>query len=203
MFALENGPKGEYLTDRLTTEAIGVMDKFSKQDKPWLLYMSYYTVHGPLHSKKEKTKKYTAKAIQQKVQLKSAAYAGMVESLDENVGRMLDWLEEKNLRENTIVIFTSDNGGMVAATDNRPLRSSKCLLAAFECHASSTGQRDRTGSVSDFGQRGRFRPHSYDRPAAGDTHEDSVTLVPLFKGDTDFNRGPLVWHYPVALPHRV
>ena len=71
MFALENGPKGEYLTDRLTTEAIGVMDKFSKQDKPWLLYMSYYTVHGPLHSKPEKTKKYKEKAIQQKVQLKS------------------------------------------------------------------------------------------------------------------------------------
>ena len=61
---LENGTEGEYLTDRLTSEAIGVMDGFSKQDKPWLLYMSFYTVHGPLHSKSEKTKKYAEKAGQ-------------------------------------------------------------------------------------------------------------------------------------------
>ena len=208
MFALENGPKGEYLTDRLTTEAIGVMDKFSKQDKPWLLYMSYYTVHGPLHSKKEKTKKYTAKAIQQKVQLKSAAYAGMVESLDENVGRMLDWLEEKNLRENTIVIFTSDNGGMVAATDNRPLRSFKGDIyeggIRVPCIIDWPGVIE-PGSVSDTPVSGVDFYSTLlamtGLPQQGDTHEDSVNLVPLFKGDTDFNRGPLVWHYPVGVPH--
>jgi arylsulfatase A-like enzyme len=120
---LEDGPKGEYLTDRLTSEAISVMHDFSKRDEPWLLYMSYYTVHGPFHSKAEKTRKYAEKARRSKVKLKSPAYAGMVESLDENVGRMLDWLDEKGLRKDTIVIFTSDNGGMVRATENRPLRS--------------------------------------------------------------------------------
>ena len=51
---LKDGPKGEYLTDRLTTEAIRVMDGFSQEDKPWLLYMSYYTMHGPLHSKRRR-----------------------------------------------------------------------------------------------------------------------------------------------------
>ena len=102
---LEDGPKGEYLTDRLTSEAIQVMDDFSKQDKPWLLYMSYYTVHGPLHSKAEKTRKYAEKARQAKVKLKSPAYAGMVESLDENVGRMLDWLDEKELRKAREIAF--------------------------------------------------------------------------------------------------
>ena len=99
MFALENGPKREYLTDRLTSEAIEVMDEFSNQDKPWLLYMSYYTVHAPFHSKPEKTRKYAAKSRQSRVPLKNPAYGGMVESLDENVGRMLNWLDEKKLRK--------------------------------------------------------------------------------------------------------
>ena len=49
----------------------------------------------------------------------------MIESLDENVGRMVEWLEEKGLRKNTIIVFTSDNGGMVKATENHPLRSYK------------------------------------------------------------------------------
>ena len=107
---LNNGPKGEYLPDRLTTEAIGLMDSFSRRDPPWFVFMSYYTVHSPFHSKPEKTKKYVAKAKASKVNLKNPAYAGMVESLDENVGRLLAWLDEKGLRENTIVVLFSDHG---------------------------------------------------------------------------------------------
>ena len=110
MFALENGPEGEYLTDRLTSETIRTMDNFSRTDHPWMLYMSYYTVHAPFHSKPEKTRKFEEKARQAGLELKKPAYAGMVESLDENVGRLLEWLNENDLRENTIVIFTSDHG---------------------------------------------------------------------------------------------
>ncbi len=208
MFALENGPKGEYLTDRLTSEAIQVMDGFSKQAKPWLLYMSYYTVHAPLHSKPEKTKKYKEKARQANVKLKSPAYAGMVESLDENVGRMLDWLDEKRLRENTIVIFTSDNGGMVKATNNRPLRSFKgdiyeggirvpCIIdwpGVIEPGAVSDTPISGVDFYSTLLAMARL-------PQQSEHHEDSVNLVPLLNGDTDFNRGPLVWHYPVGVPH--
>ncbi len=208
MFALENGPEGEYLTDRLTTEAIRVMDDFSRKEKPWLLYMSYYTVHGPFHSKAEKTRKYAEKARRAKVKLKNAAYAGMVESLDENVGRMLDWLDGKGLRENTIVIFTSDNGGMVRATENRPLRSYKGDL--YEGGI-------RVPCIVDW--PGVIMPRSVcDTPIHGvdfyatmlamaglppqpENHQDSVNLLPLLKGRSDFERGPLVWHYPVGVPH--
>jgi len=105
---LKDGPKGEYLTDRLTSEAIKVMDDFSKKKKPWMMVMSYYTVHSPFHAKAEKIKKYEDKARQANVKL-NAAYAGMVESLDENVGRLLQWLDDKELRKDTIIIFTSDN----------------------------------------------------------------------------------------------
>jgi arylsulfatase A-like enzyme len=204
----KEGPKGEYLTDRLTTEAIGVMDEFSKQDNPWLLYMSYYTVHGPFHSKAEKTKKYVQKSRKMKLKLKNAAYAGMVESLDENVGRMLDWLDENNLRKNTIVVFTSDNGGMIRATDNRPLRSYKGDLyeggIRVPCIIDWPGVI-KPGSVSDapihgvdfyatlMGMTGlSSQPENY---------RDSVNLVPLLKGQNNFERGPMVWHYPVAVPH--
>ena len=205
---LEDGPEGEYLPDRLTTEAIRVMDGFSKRDKPWLLYMSYYTVHGPFHSKPEKTKKYAAKARQAKVKLKNAAYAGMIESLDENVGRMVEWLEEKGLRKNTIIVFTSDNGGMVKATENRPLRSYKgdiyeggirvpCLIDWPDVI--------KPGSVSDTPVHGSDFYATLlamaGLPQQPDNHQDSVNLVPLLKGDTDFKRGPMVWHYPVGVPH--
>ncbi|NNC90671.1 MAG: sulfatase [Akkermansiaceae bacterium] len=213
---LDDGPKGEYLTDRLTSEAIRVMEGFAQHDpstgsgqgKPWLLYMSYYTVHGPFHSKPEKTKKYAAKAKKAGVALKSPAYAGMVESLDENVGRLLAWLEEKGLRKKTVVIFTSDNGGMVRATDNRPLRSYKGDLyeggIRVPCIIDWPGVI-RPGSVCDTPVHGvdffaTLLAMAGLPPQPGD-HEDSVNLVPLLKGEADFERGPMVWHYPVGVPH--
>jgi len=205
---LKDGPKGEYLPDRLTTEAIRVMDKFSKQEKPWLLYMSYYTVHGPFHSKPAKVSKYVEKARRQKATLKNPAYGGMVESLDENVGRLLDWLDEKGLRKNTIVVFTSDNGGMVRATDNQPLRSFKGDLyeggIRVPCIVDWPGVI-KPGSVSDAPVHGvdfyATLLAMTGQPQRPDDHQDSVNLAPLLKGDKDFDRGPLVWHFPVGVPH--
>jgi arylsulfatase A-like enzyme len=106
--AFTDGPKGEYLTDRLTTEAIRLMDDFSKKAKPWLLYMSYHTVHAPIHAKVEKIEKYKRKYSQVEERKARAAvpYATMMESLDENVGHLLQWLDEKELQEHTIIVFT-------------------------------------------------------------------------------------------------
>ena len=204
----QEGPEGEYLTDRLTTEAIQVMDDFSQKDRPWLLYMSYYTVHGPFHSKPEKTRKYEQKAQQANVKIKNAPYAGMVESLDENIGRILDWMDTKGLREDTIIIFTSDNGGMVAASENQPLRSYKGDIyeggIRVPCIIDWPGVI-QPGTVSDspisgvdfyatlLGMTGL--------PPQPEHHKDSVNLVPLLKGDSSFNRGPMIWHYPVGVPH--
>ncbi len=208
MAHLKDGPKGEYLPDRLTTEAIRVMDEFSQKDKPWLLTMSYYTVHSPFHSKPEKTRKYAEKAGKAKLKLKNPKYAGMVESLDENVGRMLLWLDGKGLRKNTIVIFTSDNGGMVRATENAPLRSYKGDL--YEGGIRVPLIIDWPG-VIEPGSVSNAPVHGVDfyatmlamagLPAQPGNHRDSMNLVPLLKGDTTFDRGPMVWHYPVAVPH--
>lgn len=208
MAHLRDGPKGEYLTDRLTTEAIRVMDDFSKHEKPWLLYMSYYTVHSPFHSKPEKTKKYAAKAAKSGITGINAKYAGMVESMDENVGRLLDWLAEKGLRENTIVVFTSDNGGMTRATHQRPLRSWKGDLyeggIRVPCIIEWPGVI-KPGSVSNTPIHGVDFYASLlamtGLPQQPNQHQDSVDLTPVFKGAAEFARGPMLWHYPVGVPH--
>ncbi len=127
------GKEGEYLTDRLTTEAIQYMDTVKS---PFFVYLSYYAVHAPFEAKPEKIEKYREKAARMygdttnilmdeknksytRTQQSHAAYAGMIESLDENTGRLMAALKEKGLDENTIVIFTSDNGGF--STFNFPL----------------------------------------------------------------------------------
>ena len=197
---LKDGPKGEYLTDRLTTEAIGVLDRFSQKDASWFLYVSYYTVHAPFHSKPEKTKKYAAKKA------RNPKYGGMMESMDENIGRMLSWLDQKGLRENTVIFFTSDNGGHKPATDNTPLRGHKGDLyeGGIRVSCIAEGPGVAKGQVSDTPIHGTDY-YATLLELAGiekkpEVAPDSVSLVPLLKGDAKFKRGPMFWHYPVAKP---
>lgn len=200
---LKNGPEGEYLTDRLTGEAINVLEGFSSIRKPWLLFMSYYTVHGPIQGKPEKIAKYKEKRRRIRADGLNAEYAAMVESLDENVGRLIEWLDDKELRENTVVIFTSDNGGWVQATTNEPLRSYKGHLLEGGIRVpwivswpgvTKPGSICRKPVISTD-----FYPTILEtlglklRPKQ---HRDGVSLAPVLRGDSDFDRGPMVWHYP-------
>lgn len=117
---IEDGPKGEYLTERLTTEVIGWVK--STKDKPFFAYVPYYTVHTPYQAVLDKVSKYYEKGIKDK---KEATYAAMVEHMDENVGRILDMLVSEGLADNTLVIFTSDNGGYRMSSFPTPLRAGK------------------------------------------------------------------------------
>ena len=117
---IEDGPKGEYLTNRLTAEVIDWV-KASK-DSPFFAYIPYYTVHTPFQAPADKIQKYLDKGITNKGQ---ATYAAMVELMDTNVGRILATLEEQNLAENTLVIFTSDNGGYRMSSFPNALRAGK------------------------------------------------------------------------------
>jgi len=132
---LEPGGKpGDYLTDRLTDKALELIDQFAGK-RPLFLNLSYYTVHTPIEGKPELTAAWKTK-LKPDLHHKNPDYAAMVQSLDENVGRVLARIEEKGIAENTIVVFFSDNGGYIGnqkktklpVTDNSPLRSGKGSL---------------------------------------------------------------------------
>jgi arylsulfatase A-like enzyme len=117
---LEPRRKGEYLTDREADEAVKFIH--NHKDKPFFLYMAHYTVHTPIQAKEDLIEKYKAKPPTNQ---KNPTYAAMVESLDDAVGRICSALDELDLAENTIIFFTSDNGGLLGPTNNAPLRSGK------------------------------------------------------------------------------
>lgn len=150
---LEDGPAGEYLTDRLTNESLAFID--NNKQSPFFLMYSLYAVHNPLQAPAALIKKYEAKqkklALQNKDRFAkdeawnkyengwkrrlvqdNPVYAAMIENMDWNIGRLLDKLKQLNIDDNTLVIFTSDNGGLSTAegspTVNGPLRAGKGWL---------------------------------------------------------------------------
>ncbi|MFO0953040.1 MAG: sulfatase [Isosphaeraceae bacterium] len=128
---LDGGKPGEYLTDRLTDEALGVIDRAG--DRPFFLVLAHHAPHTPIEAKPALVEHYRSK-LRPGQRHKNPAYAAMIHSLDESVGRVVAHLEKKNLSERTVVIFTSDNGGYISefdglrVTDNAPLRSGKGSL---------------------------------------------------------------------------
>lgn len=125
--------EGEYLTDREGDEAVGFIQKAVKQDKPFFLNMAHYAVHTPIQAKEELIEYYQKKEIPKDRDF-HPKYAAMVHSLDEAIGKITSTLENLGVAENTIIIFTGDNGGLKLPrgkngsniwTDNTPLRDGK------------------------------------------------------------------------------
>jgi len=114
---------GAYLSDEFTTAGIEWME--TNRDRPFFLYMAYHDVHGPYDPKPDLVEKYRKRASEKAVEI-DVDYAATVEALDQNVGRILAYLDEKRLAENTIVLFTSDNGGTRQYT--APLNAGKGSL---------------------------------------------------------------------------
>ena len=199
---LPDGPKGEFLPERLTAEAL----KFIEQNRaqPFFLYLPHYAVHTPLMAKKAVIEKYQARANPAAPQ-HNATYAALVESVDDSVGRILRKLEELKLESETIVFFTSDNGGLVLrdTTSNLPLRAGKG--SAYE-----GGVRvpliikwpgvTKAGAVCDTPV---ITPDFYATmlEMAGLKQEqgqvvDGESVVPLLKRTGGLKREGLYWHYP-------
>ena len=118
---LPDGPPGEYLTDREASEAVAFIE--ANRDRPLFLYLPHHCVHTPLQAKPEVAAKYAAK--RPGIPPKRAAYAAMVESVDDALGTILDALDRLGIRNRTAIIFTSDNGGQSSITDMKPLRAGK------------------------------------------------------------------------------
>ena len=199
---LERAPEGEYLTDRLTAEAERFIE--NHREKPFFLYLAHYTVHIPLKAKKDLVAKYKqGKPGQQG----NPIYAAMIESLDDGVGRILKKLDELKLSERTLVVFTSDNGGLCVAegpntpaTINAPLREGKGYLyegGIREPLIVHWPSGVKAGSVCRTPVCGiDLFPTILDACGVkNEGHIDGVSLLPLLKGD-ELKREALYWHYP-------
>lgn len=197
---LTEGPDGEFLSDRLTTEAIQFIEQ--NQARPFFVYLPHYAVHTPIQAKPEVIAKYKAKA-DPNAPHKNPAYAALVESVDDSVGRLMAKLDELKLSANTLLIFTSDNGGLIGPTANPPLRVGK-------------------GSAYEGGVRvplivrwpGTVKPGStcavpvitpdffptllaLSGAAVPASHKiDGGNLVPLLKQTGGLQRDTIYWHYP-------
>jgi arylsulfatase A-like enzyme len=119
---LDEGPDGEYLTDREAAEAVRFIE--AHKAGPFFLYLPHYCVHTPIQAKRDVTAAYAAKQAPDQ-QPRNDAYAAMVSSVDDALGRILDTLDRLGIRDRTAIFFTSDNGGLAQMTDNRPLRAGK------------------------------------------------------------------------------
>lgn len=202
MPGLEQAPEGEYLTDRLTAEA----EKFIEihRQQPFFLHLNHYAPHTPLLAKPEMVARYKAGNHGQQG---NPQYAAMLESLDQGIGRLLKKLEDLQLSEKTLILFTSDNGGLatlegmpLAPTFNAPLREGKGYLyeggiripLIVRWPGTSKAGTTSNALVSTLD----FFPTLLE--AAGvkkETPIDGISITAAIRGE-DIRREALYWHYP-------
>ena len=189
---------GEYLTDREADEAVGFITKH--KEKPFFLYMANYAVHTPIQAKKEVTAKYEAKP---KTNQKNAAYAAMVESVDDSVGKILGAVDELCLAGRTVVVFTSDNGGLLGPTHNAPLRSGKGFPYEGGIRVPLIVRWPgvtKAGSVSAVPVTSvDYFPtlvNSAGANVADGVVIDGMNLMPVLKGGDSLGRDAIFWHFP-------
>jgi arylsulfatase A-like enzyme len=202
MTGLERAPEGEYLTDRLTAEAERFIS--SNHNRPFLLYLAHYAVHIPLKAKPQMIARYKPG---QPGRQGNPIYAAMIESLDESVGRILAKLDELKLTERTVVVFTSDNGGLsvregpdTPSTINAPLREGKGYLYEGGLRVPLLV---KWPGVTRPGSTSATPVCSIDLlptilsalNMTSKSEADGVSLVPLLKGG-ELKRDALYWHYP-------
>ncbi|MGX1928358.1 sulfatase [Flagellimonas sp. 2504JD4-2] len=198
---LADGNDGEYLTDRLTDEALHFIE--DNKDNPFFIYLSHFAVHTPIQSKPDLESKYKEKKPYQGQD--NPAYAGMVESMDQSLGRVLQKLKELDLDENTLVLFFSDNGGHGGITNHAPLKGSKGMLyeggirepmiAWWPEHIQSSSKSDEVVIGMDF--------YPTLLSLAGGNPQDYTVdgedLTPLFFQKGSLDREAVYWHFPAYL----
>ncbi len=214
---LPDGPDGEHLPDRLASETVRFID--ANRERPFFAFLSFYSVHTPLMARPDLQRKYEEKrqrlgieatwgrehARDVRLVQDHAVYAGMVDAMDQAVGKVLDRLDALGLRENTLVIFTSDNGGLSTSegwpTSNMPLRAGKGwmyegglrvpLLVRWPTVARAGHRVDSPVTSPDF------FPTLLDAAATRGRRVDvdGVSFLPVLRGEAPAERA-VFWHYP-------
>ena len=227
---LEDGPDGEYLTDRLTDEAIKLIKESG--DDPFFMNLWHYTVHMPEQAKEEDVRYFKEKAkllkidrinpfvegehfpieikknmrVTRRVIQSDVIYAAMIKNLDWNIGRVLKALEETGKLDDTIIIFTSDNGGLSTAegspTCNFPAREGKGWSYEGGTRVPLAITYPKIVKSGIHSQFPTTSPDLYPTildmaglPLQHQQHVDGISLLPVLKGHTLTDR-PIFWHYP-------
>ena len=198
-----------FLTEALTIEALKALKKPVADNKPFFLYMSHYAVHVPYAADKRFIQKYLDAGLPQK----EAEYAALVEGMDKSLGDIMDYLKEKNIDKNTVVLFMSDNGGFSQApprsgkphTQNLPLKAGKGsvyeggirvpMLVKWPGTTKAGSVTDQYLIIEDFfptileiaGAKNNKPPQQI----------DGISFVGSLKSNKkNNNTRPLIWHFP-------
>ena len=201
-FKGHNGPNGEYLADVLTERTIRFIE--ASKDGPWCAYLAHFGVHTPLHPKKELLPKYDAKKPGKLHN--HVVMATMIQAIDDGVGRLIEALDQMGEREDTVIVFSSDNGGYGPATDMDPLWGYKGTyfeggirvpLFVNWPKVVKPGKRSAEPVIGvDFLPTfcGIANAPVPDQPV------DGKSLLPLLQDKTDsFGQRPIYWHFPAYL----
>ncbi len=234
-FSHIKGKKGEFLTERLTQEAEGFIER--NKENPFLLVLSHYSVHTPIQAPDQDIKYYKNKLDQLGIKAGSKeeiydianaddgisqyktvqnhpVYAAMVGSVDDSVGKVLDKLEALGLSENTIIVFTSDHGGLSSrgpnnrelATSNLPYRQGKGWLYDGGIRVPFVVKwpaKIKSGTVSNTQVTGTDHFPSFlemaGLPLSPEDHLDGVSYLDAALGNKT-QRPAMFWHSPIARP---
>lgn len=200
--------KDIFATEALTLKALKTLDHV--KNKPFYLYMSHYAIHVPIN----KDKRFYQKYIKAGLSEKEAAYAALIEGMDKSLGDIMNWLEQNNLADNTVLIFMSDNGGYATGngwrdeplyTQNAPLNSGKgsayeggvrvpMIVKWSEKVQPNTKCNDYL-IVEDFFPTimkiAGIKAYKTKQPI------DGISFMPMLEGKkTKYYRRNLYWHFP-------
>jgi len=200
--------KDIFLTEALTLEAIKAMDTALANKKPFFLYMAHYAIHTPIMADDRFLQKYLDAGIDPI----EAKYASMIEGMDKSLGDLMDYLAMKNIDNNTVILFMSDNGGLSAVarggekhTHNKPLASGKGsvyeggirepMIVKWPGMIKSNSVSDEYLIIEDF------YPTILEMAGIANVETiqeiDGISFMPLLKEEkTKEKNRPLFWHYP-------
>ena len=184
------------------------MDSANKAKKPFLLYLSHYAIHTPIMADNRFVQKYLDAGLEPV----EAKYASLIEGMDKSLGDIMNYLKEKNIDKNTIIIFLSDNGGLSAHTrggvplntHNTPLRSGKGsayeggiripFIVKWPGITKESSTNDNNIIIEDI------FPSVLSMAGIKSHNEvqklDGKSLVPLLKQKKVKNDSYFYWHYP-------
>ncbi|WP_281614442.1 sulfatase [Flammeovirga sp. SubArs3] len=223
---LEEGNEGEYLTDRLTKETVQYINGEHKD--PFFLMLCHYGVHTPLEAKEQLVQKYKNKLKgmsfegpefihkdgETKLHQNDPVYAAMIESVDESLGAIVKALKDKNLYDNTIIVFTSDHGGLSnrGVGNKRKIATSNLPLRAGKGHNYEGGTKVPliiAGNVPNASQKSEQLTTNTDLyptlldlcdlPLIPSQHKDGMSIKKAITKNKKIKR-TIYWHSPMARP---